>query len=161
MADSLTQETGLLRKLAPHVVKEIIPVDPDVQAYMRTHGLTVPPSGAGDRTNIQPAGRGLFQQLSECIFGHSPAMERGTQFASIQTELLGFIGAYAGRNPASITHVDAERLRDHFLEWFSKRADVRRVFVPCLLSRWQAKDFAIGPVSFFFVGEKGFHTFYT
>jgi hypothetical protein len=161
MTHSLSEALGLLRELAPHVVKDVIPVDPAVQAYMQSHGLTEPPGGAGDRTNIRPNGHEAFQKLSERIIRHSTAMERGVKFASVQTELLGYVGAYAGRDPGTISLSDAEQLRNHFVTWFDKSSTPRRVFVPCALSRWQSNDFVVGPVSFFFIGEQGFHTFYT
>jgi hypothetical protein len=67
---------GLLRELIPCVVKEVIPVDPAVQAFMQTHGLTEPPGGAGDRTNIHPDGREAFQKLSQCIESSSRSEAR-------------------------------------------------------------------------------------
>jgi hypothetical protein len=156
MTHSLSEALGLLRELAPHVVKDVIPVDPAVQAYMQSHGLTEPPGGAGDRTNIRPNGHEAFQKLSERIIRHSTAMERGVKFASVQTELLGYVGAYAGRDPGTISLSDAEQLRNHFVTWFDKSSTPRRVFVPCALSRWQSNDFVVGPVSFFFIGNRAF-----
>jgi hypothetical protein len=161
MTNSVTREIGLLRELVPHVVKEIISVDPVVQAYMREQGLTESPSGAGIKTNILPAGHEAFQQLSECITAYSGAIARGTTFESVQEELLALCEGYAGTDPQAITQSDAQKLHEHYAEWFSKRARPRRVFVPCVLSRHPSPDFAIGPVSFFLINEFGAHTFYT
>lgn len=161
MTDPMARETGLLRELTRHIVKENIPLSPAELAYLTANNLPEPPEGGGYKTNVRPAGHDAFQQLSECIVAKSEAIARGTRFDAVQEELLARCEEYAERDPQSVTLRDAQDLHDHYAKWFTERARSRRVFVPCVLTRHGSPDFSIGPVSFFFINEHGAHTFYT
>ena len=68
--------------------------------------------------------------------------------------------AYAGRDPETIGRADAQRLADHFNEWFRGLASPRKVFVPCVLTPWAAPRFDIGPVTFVYIDEITTSEFY-
>ena len=153
MAEALTQEVGLLRTIVRNLERSPIPVDPRVLAFWRAQGLEVPPGDPSSKTTIRPAGHDAFNQLSECLVTHSPAMERGANFANLQNELFTQLEAYVGCVPVAIGDADARRLVDHFDEWFKRLARPRRVFVPCVLTPWAAPRFNIGPVTFVYLDE--------
>jgi hypothetical protein len=130
----LQHEIGLLRTIVRNLERTPIPVDPRAVAFWRAQGIEVPPGDAGSKTTIRPAGHNAFNQLSECLMAHSEAMERGTNFPNFQTELFSQLEAFVGRDPEAIARTDAQRLVDHFTEWFKSHASPRKVFVPCVLT---------------------------
>lgn len=153
MAEALAQEVRLLQIIARNLERTPIPVDPRAVAFWRAQGVEVPPSDASWKTTIRPAGHDAFNQLSECLVAHFPTMERGTNFANLQSELFKKLEAYIGREPASIEAPDVRALLDHLNEWFKDHASLRKVFVPCVLTPWAAPRFDIGPVTFVYINE--------
>jgi hypothetical protein len=121
---------------------------------------TTTPAGL-DQVAIRPPGREAFIALSDSISGRFPAMERGTSFASVQTELFNILAnRYVSRDPATINATDVSSLHAHFEQWYDASAKPRSVFVPCFLTRWAAPRFSIGPVVFIFVEEFAQSEFY-
>ena len=153
MAELLPEEVGLLRTIVRNLERTAIPVDPRAVSFWRAQGIEVPPGDPTWKTTIRPTGHDAFNQLSECLVGHFPAMERGTNFANFQSELFKQLEAYAGWDPPAIVDADAQRLLDHFDEWFKGLASPRTVFVPCALTPWAAPRFNVGPVTFVYVDE--------
>ena len=153
MAEAFASEIGLLRTIVRNLERTPVPVDPTVVAYCRAQGIEMPSGDAGWKTNVLPAGHNAFHELSECLIAHSPAMDRGTNFANFQTELFGQLEAYAGRDPDGVGRADAQQLVDHFVDWFKRHASPRGVFVPCVLTPWVAPRFEIGPVAFVHIGD--------
>jgi hypothetical protein len=153
MAEPLTHEVGLLRTIARNLERTVIPIDPKVIAFWHAQGLEVPPGGPSSKTTIRPGGHDAFNQLSECLMRRSHVMERGANFANLQNELFTQVESYVGFDPVTIAEVDAQRLVDHFDEWFKGLASPRRVFVPCVLTPWAAPRFNIGPVTFVHLDE--------
>jgi hypothetical protein len=147
MAKALAQEVGLLRIIVRNLERTLIPVDPRAVAFWRTQGIEAPPGDASWKTTIRPAGHDAFNQLSECLVAHFPTMDRGTNFANLQSELFKKLEAYVGRDPASLEGVDAQALLDLLNQWFKDHASLRKVFVPCVLTPWAAPRFDIGPVT--------------
>jgi hypothetical protein len=160
MAESLAREVGLLRTILRNLERTPIPVDPRAVAFWRAQGIEVPPEDQTWKTTIRPAGHDAFNQLAECLIAHFPAMERGTNFANFQNELFKQLEAYVDYAPAAIVDADAQRLVDHFNEWFKGLASPRRVFVPCPLTPWAAPRFNIGPITFVYVDEIAKSEFY-
>jgi hypothetical protein len=108
----------------------------------------------GDRLIVvRQSASDAFADLSECLIKRSPAMERGAIFANVRTELLKAITDYVGRDPTSIGANDVVSLHVHFDEWFGHLAALRRVFVPCVISPWEAPRFSVGPSVFVFIDE--------
>jgi hypothetical protein len=153
MAKALAHEVGLLRIIVRNLERTLIPVDPRAIALLRAQGIEAPPRDASWKTTIRPAGHDAFNQLSECLVAHFPTMERGTNFANLQSELFNKLEAYVGRAPACIESADAQALLDHLNEWFKDYASLRKVFVPCVLTPWAAPRFDIGPVTFLYIDE--------
>ncbi|WP_128931680.1 hypothetical protein [Bradyrhizobium zhanjiangense] len=89
-------------------------------------------------------GHQAFADLTDCLLDRLPAMERGSTYADVQTELFSFIERYVEREPSRIAGIDAEELVAHFARWFAGKASSRRVFVPCLIIRTAAPRFEIG-----------------
>lgn len=141
MAELLARAVGLLRTIVGNLERTPVPVDPRATAFWRAQGIEVPPGDPTWKTTIRPVGHDAFNQLSECVVAHFPAMERGTNFANLQSELFKQLDSYAGRDPAAIVDADALRLVDHFDEWFNGLASSHRVFVPCSLTPWAAPQF--------------------
>lgn len=160
MAKGLPQEVGLLRIIVRNLERTVIPVDPKAVAFWRAQGIEAPPGDASWKTTIRPAGHDAFNQLSECLVAHFPTMERGTNFANLQSDLFAKLEAYVGRDPASIECADAQALLDHLNEWFKDHSSLRKVFVPCVLTPWPAPRFDIGPVTFVYIDEITSSEFY-
>jgi hypothetical protein len=160
VAEALANEIGLLRTIVRNLERAPIPVDPRAVAFWRAQGVEVPPGDASWKTTIRPAGHNSFNQLSECLITHSPAMERGTNFEKFQAELFSQLEAFVGRDAETIAAADAQRLIDHFNEWFKDHASPRNVFVPCVLTPWAAPRFEIGPVTFVYIDEITTSEFY-
>jgi hypothetical protein len=151
--EKFPQEVGLLRRIAANLQRALIPVDPSVEAYFRTHGLEVPKTPPSWKTDILPPGRESFNELSECIVARFPAMERGMKFASFQSELFKVLEDFVGRPLDSISHDDARRVIDQLTAWFARVAQPDRLFIPCVISPWLAPRFYIGPVSFIHIDD--------
>ena len=161
MASRYGREIGLLRSLA-----QGMEIRPGMLSHQITHEFLRREQIAlarldGERLLVIRRSAGdAFTDLSECLVKRSPAMERGTIFANVRTELLRTIASYAGRDPSSIGDEDIASLYAHFDGWFGELAARRRVFVPCVISPWAAPRFSIGPVIFVHIDEAVRSEFY-
>ncbi len=160
MPESLARETGLLRTLATHLERRPLPLEKLTQELLRREGLGHVREKAGGIIAIRMPGHHALTELTDCLLGRLPAMERGTIYADIQTELFNFIEDYAGREPSTVGSKDAEALIEHFERWLADKTSPRRVFVPCVISRTSAPRFEIGPVTFEFIDRVTTSDFY-
>jgi hypothetical protein len=151
MPESLAREIGLLRTLAAHLEWRQLPFERLTEKLLREEGLGHVREKAGGIIAIRVPGHHAFTELTNCLLDRLPAMERGTIYADVQTELFNFIEDYVGREPSSVGKKDAEVLVAHFEKWFADTASPRRVYVPCVISRTPAPRFEIGPVTFEFI----------
>ena len=131
MAADYGREIGLLRALGQGI--ETLPAMPPhqiTQEFMRAERIALA-RPVGDRLIVvRLSACDAFADMSECLVRRSPAMERGTIFANVRTELLKVLTDYAGRDPASIGADDVAALYGHFDHWFGHLAAPRRVFRP-------------------------------
>jgi hypothetical protein len=160
MPPLLAREIGLLRTLAAHLERRPLPFRTLTQELLRTERLGHVRESVGGITAIRMPGHRAFTELTDCLLDRLSAMERGTIYADIQTELFNFIEDYIGREPSTVGSEDAETLVAHFENWFSERTSPRRVFVPCVISRTPAPRFEIGPVTFEFIDRVTTSDFY-
>jgi hypothetical protein len=155
------KETGLLRTLALNLVRKPSHLGPITHEFLIAERLSQARRQSDGLVAILRPGHDAFTEISECIIRQLPAIERGTIFTNLQTEVFGFLAAnYIGRDPASIGAPDASALYDHFGGWFKKSATPRRIFVPCAISPWPAPRFSVGPVTFIFADEVPISEFY-
>jgi hypothetical protein len=160
MPESYAREIGLLRMLATHLERRPLPFEAVTQAYLRKERLGHVRENAGGVTSIGMPGHHAFSELTDCVLDRLSAMERGSTYADVQTELFSFIEAYVDREPSGIGSQDVEALVAHFASWFAGKASPRRIFVPCLLTRTPAPRFEVGPVTFEFIDNVKTGDFY-
>lgn len=161
MASRYGREIGLLRSLAQGMeIRPAMPSQQITQEFLRREQISLARPDGERLIVIRRSAGDAFTDLSECLVKRSPAMERGTIFTNVRTELLRTIATYAGRDPSSIGDEDIASLYAHFDGWFGELAARRRVFVPCVISPWAAPRFAIGPVVFVHIDEAGRSEFY-
>ncbi|TWA89390.1 hypothetical protein FBZ96_1204 [Bradyrhizobium stylosanthis] len=153
MPQALTREVGLLRAIAGQLEQRPLPFEQVTQEFLRKEGLGHVREKAGNIISLGISAHQAFGDLTDCLRDRYPAMERGSTYADVQTELFSFIEAYVGREPSTIATSDAEALLTRFEHWFAQRASSRRVFVPCLITRTAAPRFEIGPVTFEFINR--------
>ena len=125
MPESLGRIIGLLRTLEWRP----LPFERLTEELLRREGLGRVREKAGGIISIRMPGHHAFTELTDCLLDRLPAIQRGTAYADIQTELFNFIEGYVGRDHQK----DAEALVGHFEKWFADRTSPRRVFVPCLI----------------------------
>ena len=70
------------------------------------------------------------------------------------------IEVYVGRDPLTLGSQDVELLFASIEKWFTAKGSLRRVFVPCVLSRASALRFEVGPVAFEFIDRITTSEFY-
>ncbi len=160
MPELLAREIGLLRTLATHLERRSLPFERLTQELLHREGFGHVREKAGGIICIRTPGHHAFTELTDCLLDHLPAMERGTIYADIQTELFNFIEDYVGRELSTIGSHNAAALIAHFEIWFADKASARRVFVPCVISRTSAPRFEIGPVTFEFIDRVTTSDFY-
>jgi hypothetical protein len=161
MTAQFAKEIGLLRTLARNLIRKPSPSGEITQGFLRAEGLARVRRNPEGLVALLLPGREAFTRLSEAIITQFPAMERGTIFANLETELFDFSSkAYVRSDAPYIGAADVSDLYDHFAAWFAKLASPRRVFVPCVISPWQAPRFSIGPVVFIFIEEVAQSEFY-
>jgi hypothetical protein len=153
---NFAKEVGLLRTLAANLASM-----PPLTGLDRLRPQEFTRQRHEGRIVIQPPGRAAFIELSETIVRHFPAMERGTIFPNLQSELFTVLAdEYVDRYPPTIGATEVSSLHDHFARWFEESAKPRRVFIPCFVSRWAAPHFSIGPVLFTFIEQFAQSEFY-
>ena len=161
MSAQFAKEVGLLRTLARNLVTKPSPLGRITQDFLRSEGLARVRPQADRLVGILRPGHAAFSELSECVVGRFPTMERGTNFADFQTELFDFLATtYVGREPASIGAAEVSALHGHFAAWFARLASPRRIFVPCVISPWPAPRFSVGPAVFIFIDDAARSEFY-
>ncbi len=160
MSVLLAREIGLLRTLTAHLERRPLPFESVTQELLRREGLGHVRETGGGITSIRMPGHHAFTELTDCLLGRLPVMERGAIYADIQTELFNFIENYVGCEPSSVGTKDVEALLASFQKWFAQKALPRRVFVPCVISRTPAPRFEIGPVTFEFIDRVTTSDFY-
>jgi hypothetical protein len=160
MPESLMREIGLLRTLAEHLERRLLPFEGLTQELLRREGLGHVREEADGIIAIRMPGHRAFTDLTDCLLDRLPAMERGAIYVDIQTELFNFIEHYVDREPPTVGTKDAESLVAHFQKWFTDKSSPRRVFVPCVISRTPAPRFEIGPVTFEFIDHVTMSDFY-
>lgn len=156
----VAREIGLLRTLARHLERRPLPLKRWTQELLRAERLGHIREREGGITAIRMPGHNAFNELTDCLLDRFPAMQRGILYSDIQTELFDFIEDYVGRDPATIADENARVLVAHFAKWFADKTSLRRVFVPCVISRTPAPRFKIGPVTFEFIDHVETSNFY-
>lgn len=148
------REVGLLRTLA-RGVESRPPMSAQLltQEFLRSEGLAVAQPVEGALIVIRQFAGQAYSELLECLANRSPAMERGTIFDEVRTELAKFLVGYVGRDPSSVGRGNVTELHDHFDQWFRSRVVPYRVLLPCVISRWQSSRFRVGPAEFVFVDD--------
>ena len=88
-------------------------------------------------------------------------MGRGADFAVFEGELLRYVtDHFVGCDPATLGSSEVSALLEHFENWFRSAAYPCTVFVPCVISPWQAPRFSIGPIDFVFIDDVAGSEFY-
>lgn len=151
MSETQAREIGLLRTIASHFEQRPLPLERVTQEFLLKEGLGHVRQKTGSLMSIRMPGHQAFADLTDCLLDRLPAMERGSTYSDVQTELFSFMESYVGREPSTIGRGDAEMLIAHFRRWFEGKASSRRVFVPCLITRTMAPRFEVGPVTFEFI----------
>ncbi|UFW85943.1 hypothetical protein BjapCC829_39605 [Bradyrhizobium barranii] len=99
-----------------------LPFERVTQEFLRKEGLGHAREKAGNIISLRMPAHQAFGDLTDCLLDRFPAMERGSTYADVQTELFSFIEAYVGREPSTIAVTDAEALITRFEHWFAQRA---------------------------------------
>ncbi|MDE3239180.1 MAG: hypothetical protein KGN33_09485 [Paracoccaceae bacterium] len=160
MAERFSFEIGLLRDLAKNVKTKPMPQGTNPLTWRDGEGPNYFRLGEASVTSIQPEAHKSFATLTDQIVGHSPSMARGALYANVQSELFAFVRHYEGREPSEISGEDIDLLMQHFEGWLRDRVRPQRIFVPCLLTRFRAPRFAIGPITFEFIDNVATSDFY-
>jgi hypothetical protein len=145
---------GLLRTLAPGV--EVLPEVPPqrlTQDYLRAQDIAFAQPIQGGLIVVRQFAAQAYTDLLVSLNRRSPAMERGIVAADIRRELSIFLAGHVPREAASLGSIDVAHLHRHFDEWFGRLAVPCRVFVTCVISRWKAPRFSIGPAEFVFIDD--------
>jgi hypothetical protein len=125
------REIGLLRALGQgmQILPAMLPHQ-ITQEFLRAERIALARPDGDRLIVVRLSASDAFADLSECLVGRSPAMERGTIFANVRTELLKVLADYAGCDPSSIGADDVAAVYAHFDYWFNHISVPRRVFVP-------------------------------
>lgn len=151
MSQSLGREIGLLRTLASHLERRPLTLERLTPDFLHREHLGYVREKTNSIICIRMPGHHALADLADCLLDHSPAMQRGAFYRDVESELFDFIESYISRDPAAIDSTDVDSLLRHFQKWFASKAEPRRVFVPCVISRTPAPRFEVGPITFEFV----------
>jgi hypothetical protein len=154
MSGQYTHEVGLLRMLAREVeVREAVPPHLLTQDYMRAQGIVIAQPVPDGLVAVRQNAAEAYTDLLECLTRRSPAMERGTVPTDLRREFSTFLAGFVKKCPSIVGVADVAKFHAHFDQWFARLAEPCRVFVPCVISRWRAPRFSVGPAQFVFIDD--------
>ncbi len=154
MKNGRKHEVGLLRAIVKNLATRPLPDGPITQEVLLQHGFERVVRRSGALAGVLRPGRDQFDQLCVAMFKRSPQIERGVALDTYRSEFLeALLTDLLGRSIDSLRESDVVALEKHLVDWFDDRAPDRKLFVPCIISRWASPRISVGSVSFIFIKD--------
>ena len=139
----------LLRHIVENLVNEQFASGTITQVQLNASPFVKGKIGPEGMVGIRKEAAESLFNYADAIFSASRLYQRGTTFKGLYNELSDvIINNFFGRKPDELKASDVVFVESKIDEWFQKMIATHELYIPCILSRWFAPPFTIGPVKF-------------